>query len=173
MSQLILDPPWLRLARVSIGLREVQGPRHEMLIVRMWEDIKAPFRDDETAWCAAFVGSVLERCNIRSTRSAAARSYAKWGTKIDPPAVGAIVVFNRPGSSWSGHVGFVVGRDQAGNIMCLGGNQGNAVNIKPFDPSRVISYHWPTEHLHLLEASKARFPLPLVASNGLPSNNEA
>jgi uncharacterized protein (TIGR02594 family) len=168
-----LDPPWLVAARSHVGLREITGPKHELRIVRMWESIKAPFRDDETPWCAAFVGAMLEQSGIRSTRSAAARSYAKWGTKIDPPAVGAIVVFSRPGSAWSGHVGFVVGRDSAGNVMCLGGNQGNEVNTKAFPQSRVISYHWPTERLDLLEASKVRFPLPLLASNGQLSNNEA
>jgi uncharacterized protein (TIGR02594 family) len=165
------EPPWLTLARSYIGLREIAGPQHESRVVRMWESIRAPFRDDETPWCAAFVGAMLERVGVRSTRSAAARSYANWGTAISPPAVGAVVVFSRPGSSWSGHVGFAVGRDHAGNVMCLGGNQGNAVNIRPFAPGRVISYHWPTERLALLDVAPAT--LPLLASNGQLSQNEA
>jgi uncharacterized protein (TIGR02594 family) len=167
------EPPWLALARSHIGTAEISGVQHSAKIVRWWEAIRAPFRDDETPWCAAFVGAMLELSGIHSTRSAAARSYARWGTVISPPAVGAVVVFNRPGSSWSGHVGFVVGKDQAGNIMCLGGNQGNAVNIRPFAPGRVISYHWPTERLDLLDASHTVFPLPLLTSTGRLSQNEA
>lgn len=167
------EPPWLTLARSHIGTAEIAGIKHNAKVVSWWQAIRAPFRDDETPWCAAFVGAMLEMSGIRSTRSAAARSYARWGTAINPPAVGAVVVFSRPGNSWSGHVGFAVGRDQAGNIMCLGGNQGNAVNIRPFAPGRVISYHWPTERIELLDAAHTTFPLPLLASDGRPSQNEA
>ena len=51
-------------------------------------------------------------------------------TKLNNPAYGCIVVFSRAGG---GHVGFLVGKDKQGNLMILGGNQSNAVNIKPFD----------------------------------------
>jgi uncharacterized protein (TIGR02594 family) len=166
------DPPWLADARAYLGTTEIPGPKHNAKIVQWWVDIRAAFRDDETPYCAAFVGAMLERHGIVSTRSAAARSYAKWGTKIDRPAVGAIVVFSRPGSSWSGHVGFAVGRDHAGNVMCLGANQGNTVSIRPFVPSRVISYHWPTDWLYLIDEGWT-LPLPLLASNGRLSQNEA
>jgi hypothetical protein len=39
-----------------------------------------------------------------------------------------------------GHIAIVVGRrDQNGNLMCLGGNQEDAVNIKPFTAERPLS----------------------------------
>jgi uncharacterized protein (TIGR02594 family) len=110
----------------------------------MWERIKAPFRNDETPWCAAFVGSNLELEDIVSSRAASARSYERWGQKLYNPAVGAIVVFWRGSpSGWSGHVGFITGVDRSGNLLVLGGNQGDMVSIKAFSTSRVLSYRWP------------------------------
>lgn len=162
--------PWLALARTFIGTTEIPGAQHNAKIVQWWIDIRATIRDDETAYCAAFVGAMLERVGVRSSRSAAARSYLKWGTLIEPPAVGAIVIYSRPGCSWCGHVGFAVGRDKAGNIMTLGANQKNTVSIAPFAPARVLGYRYPTEYLSRLDHATA---LPLLASDGSLSTNEA
>ena len=71
-------------------------------------------------------------------------------------------------SSANGHVGFVVGEDQHGNLMVLGGNQGDEVNIKPFSPSRVLAYRWPG-----IWPASERFTLPVLNSDGRPSQNEA
>jgi uncharacterized protein (TIGR02594 family) len=166
------EPRWLTGARRYVGLREVPGTRHNPVIINWWSKIGQAFRDDETAWCAGFVGGVLEETGIRSTRSAAARSYARYGTRLTGPAVGAIVSFWRGSrNGWSGHVGFVVGRDAAGNLMVLGGNQGNAVSIVPFDMARVLAYTWPTGEPvpDLVGFSK----LPLLRSDGKLSTNEA
>ncbi|WP_232099079.1 TIGR02594 family protein [Aeromonas veronii] len=69
-----------------------------------------------------------------------ARSYASWGEKLEKPVAGCVVVFSRDGG---GHVGFVVGQDKAGNLLVLGGNQADAVNVKAFPRSRVTAYRWP------------------------------
>jgi uncharacterized protein (TIGR02594 family) len=160
---------WMAEARKHIGLREIKGPRHNPIIVGWWESIKSHFRNDETPWCAAFVGGVLEDVGIRSTRSAAARSYLKHGVELSQPAYGCIVVFWRGSrNGWAGHVGFVVGRDRFGNLMVLGGNQGDAVNIKPFSVDRVLGYRWPS-----IWPTAKRFKLPLLESNGQVSTNEA
>lgn len=163
-----MEPRWITHARRLIGVKQLPGPRHEARIVRMWEAIKAPFRDDETAWCAAFVGSVLEEVGITSTRSAAARSYTQWGVAC-AQRLGAVVVFSRPPSTWSGHVGFLVGRDPRGRLMVLGGNQGDAVNIAPFDTTRVLAYRWPLNELFPTSA----VDLPIIASAAKSSTNEA
>jgi uncharacterized protein (TIGR02594 family) len=163
------EPRWLTKARSYIGLTEHPGKKHNPTILKWWQSIRAPFRDDETPWCAGFVGGILEDLGIKSSRSAAARSYTKWGQGLPYPTVGCVVVFWRgKPTGWSGHVGFVVGRDAAGNLMVLGGNQGNAVNIKPFSKSRVLSYRWPAG-----EPKPGKPYLPLLRSDGRLSENEA
>jgi uncharacterized protein (TIGR02594 family) len=137
------EPVWLRRAKQEIGVTEVAGKQHSKRVLSYWELSKLPFRDDETPWCAGFVGAMLEDCGIKSTRSGMARSYQHWGQPCGP-VTGAIVVFWRGSKSGgSGHVGFVTGKDQRGNLLVLGGNQGDAVNIKPFSPDRVLGYRWP------------------------------
>jgi uncharacterized protein (TIGR02594 family) len=165
------DPVWLAEARRHVGQREIAGRRHNPLILRWWTAIRAPFADDETPWCAAFVGGVLEAVGIRSTRSAAARSYQRWGLNC-APAVGAVVVFWRGSpQAATGHVGFVVGRDQHGRLMVLGGNQGDAVNVRAFGLDRVLGYRWPPG-FPLPPAASVR-DLPLVQSDGTVSTDEA
>ena len=160
------EPRWLAEARRHLGAREISGRKHNPLILRWWTLIRAPFTDDETPWCAGFVGGVLESCELRSSRSAAARSYLKWGRALASPRPGCIVVFAR--GPRFGHVGFVVGTDRAGNLLVLGGNQGDAVNIKPFARGRVLGYRWPAN-----EALPDAAPLPVLALGGRLSQNEA
>lgn len=83
---------------------------------------------------------MLERAGIRSTRFESARSYLEWGVPLSSPVHGCAVVFSRDDG---GRVGFVVGRDAAGNILVLGGNQSNAVNVRAFPVGRVTGYRWP------------------------------
>lgn len=168
------EPTWLKVGRSYLGLKEYRGNRHNPKILEWWQLIRMPFTDDETAWCAGYVGGVLEECGIRSTRSAAAKSYhyTGWGQVLDGPCVGAVVVFWRktPNGPY-GHVGFVVGRDRFGNLMVLGGNQGDAVSIKPFNLERVKSYHYPAG---VIPVGGIGFDgLPIVDSNGIVSTNEA
>ncbi|MGU5817853.1 TIGR02594 family protein [Aeromonas caviae] len=137
----MMEMSWIEEARKHIGLTEIKGPKHNPEIVAMWKAIKrGGIKDDETPWCAAFVGACLERVGIVSTRFEGARSYVSWGEKLGKPVFGCVVVFSRDGG---GHVGFVVGQDKAGNLLVLGGNQADAVNVKAFPRSRVTAYRWP------------------------------
>jgi uncharacterized protein (TIGR02594 family) len=161
------EPVWLRRAKQEIGVREIPGPKHSARVLSYWELSKLAFRDDETPWCAGFVGAMLEDVGIKSTRSGMARSYQNWGQPCGP-IPGAIVVYWRGSKSGaSGHVGFVVGKDKAGNIMTLGGNQGDAVTIAPFSTARVLGYRWPSA----IDPSNTK--LAVIESNGIVSTNEA
>jgi hypothetical protein len=60
-----------------------------------------------------------------------------------------------------------VGKDKAGNLMTLGGNQGDQVSIRPFPMSRVLGYRWPEKEVVILA------PLPILGSDGKISTNEA
>lgn len=138
----LLEPAWLARARSYIGQREVAGTRSNPFILRLWTLIRAPFTNDSTAWCAAFCGGMLEESGIRSTRSAAARSYLNYGVKLSAPRRGCIVVFER--GPTHGHVAFVVGRDSRGQLLVLGGNQRDQVCIEPRSPLGVLDYRWPS-----------------------------
>ena len=136
-------PHWLEIARPLVGLHEVHGAEHNPEILSMWRVIKrSGIQSDEVPWCAAFVGACLERAGIRSSRFESAASYLTWGVRLDGPAPGCIVVFSREGG---GHVGFVVGQDEGGRLLVLGGNQGDSVSIKAFPRDRVTGYRWPVD----------------------------
>ncbi|EMO5715235.1 TIGR02594 family protein [Enterobacter bugandensis] len=135
------EPKWLTEARKYIGTREFKGPNHNPLIVQFWKDIRrGGIKDDETAWCAAYVGAMFERTGIRSSRFESAKSYLEWGAPLDAPMYGCVVVFSRNGG---GHVGFVVGQTPDNDLLVLGGNQSDAINIRAFPRIRVVGYRWP------------------------------
>lgn len=136
------EPTWLAIARRQIGVREIKGPRHEPRILAWWRAIKrGGIRDDETPWCAAFVGACLEEAGVRSSRFESARSYLDWGVPLAIPVVGCVVVLGRAGGG--GHVGLLDGITVDGDMAILGGNQGDAVSIAVFKPERLLGYRWP------------------------------
>lgn len=164
--------PWVAEARKYIGLQEIPGKQNNPAIVNWLIGLKAWWRDDETPWCGTFVGHCVEVAK-RFVPSAwyRAKVWADAGTTLTSPAYGCIAVFDRAGG---GHVGFVVGKDKLGNLMVLGGNQADGVNIKPFSRTRVVAYVWPSR----ADGSRSwptieRYALPVLQSNGKLSTNEA
>lgn len=139
-------PKWLSIARGYMGITEWKGSKHNPIILEWWIKIRAPFVTDEIPWCAAYVGACLEEAGIRSSRSAAALSYAQWGKKLPYPAVGAVAYMerrNKAGKLLGGHVGFVEGVDKSGNIVLINGNADDTVKHSSFPPSRILGYRWP------------------------------
>jgi len=136
-----MTPTWIVNALLNVGTREIKGALHNSLILSWWKKIKrGGIKDDETPWCAAFVGAMLEGSGIVSSRFESAKSYLTWGVKLTDPVYGCIVVFNRDGG---GHVGFVVGVDAFDNLLVLGGNQSDVVCIRAFGRDRVAGYRFP------------------------------
>lgn len=133
---------WIDEAVKMIGVREAPGAANNPEVVKLFKEIKrGGIKDDSVPWCSAFVGAMLERAGITSTRFEGAKSYLQWGVNLAAPAVGCIVVFERTGG---GHVGFVLGEDGAGNLLVLGGNQADAVNVRAFSRDRAKGYRWPS-----------------------------
>lgn len=97
-------------------------------------------------WCADFMNMVLRRSGIEATGSRAARSYLKYGKKIDEPRVGAIAVFTRGKNG--GHIGIVRGTDGAGNPIIVSGNHNNKVAEAVYPKSRVLAYVVPQDNSH-------------------------
>jgi len=97
-------------------------------------------------WCADFMNLVLRRAGGKGTHSRAARSFLKFGEKLDGPRVGAIVIFRRGGAN-NGHVGVVRGTDGAGNPIVVSGNHGREVRQSVYSKRRVLAYVMPPKYV--------------------------
>lgn len=162
----MIKPAWIVEALKNVGVTEIRGPKHNTVIVGWLDSLRAWWKDDETPWCGVFVAHCMKTAGHPLPKYwMRAKDWLNWGTSLSRPVYGCVVVFDREGG---GHVGFVVGRDQAGNLMVIGGNQGNQVNIRPFDRSRVVGYRWPAG-----AAAPEDKALDLVTSDGKLSTNEA
>jgi uncharacterized protein (TIGR02594 family) len=143
-------PKWLTLAKSYLGTKEVPGAgssKSNPKIDSFFRDAGFPGFYDDTSWCAAFVGAVMKRSGYPVLSSLAARSGRFYGTKLNQPKIGCIVVFWRESpTSWKGHIGFVTGINHATKTLkVLGGNQSDAVTEQTFPMSKVIAYRWPVE----------------------------
>ena len=138
------DPLWLKIAFAEKErvVREVPGAEHNPRILAYHATTGLGATDDETPWCSSFVNYCIEESGLQGTDSAAARSWEQWGREIASPVRGAIAVFSRGSNPAHGHVGFFVGMT-GGRISVLGGNQGDAVSIRPYDAARLICYRLP------------------------------
>ena len=135
----------LTIAGSYVGTDEIRGSKHNPVILEYFDAVGHGWvKDDETPWCAAFVGAVLHEAGYKGTGSLAARSYLGWGHKVSNPKPGDLVVFWRgKKDGWQGHVGFVVRTDKT-HVWCLGGNQSNSVNVTKYSKDRVLGYRRPS-----------------------------
>lgn len=117
------------LAEKEIGVVEWKDGSNPKVVAYFRDAGHPEITDDETAWCAAFVGAMLHRAGVEGTGQLNARSYLHWGVEVPRSEArpGDIVILKRGNSSWQGHVGFFV-KDNGKTITLLGGNQANAVN---------------------------------------------
>lgn len=161
------DTKWVAVARKYLGLKEYPGSATNPTILSWLAALLTPWRDDATPWCGVFVAECFREAGITPVKNFAwAQAWLNFGSRIAGPAVGAVVVFGRTGG---GHVSFVIGRDKVGNLLCLGGNQGDMVKVSPFQLGRVLGYVWPSG----VPVPTIGFnTLPLLNSNGQPSTNE-
>lgn len=134
--------PWMTIARKEIGVSEVHGIEHNERIVEYAGTTLLKATDDETPWCSSFVNWCITKAGIVGTKSAAARSWLKWGADCGPK-IGCIVILKRGDSEKSGHVGFLERFDPA-FVYVLGGNQKDQVNVSRYFRARVLGYKWPT-----------------------------
>jgi uncharacterized protein (TIGR02594 family) len=99
-----------------------------------------------SAWCGAFMDMVLKRTGHAGGGNLAL-GYARYGTRVAGPQVGAIAVMGRRGG---GHVGVVTGIDANGNPIILSGNTWNrstggrhAVAESVYPRERISAYVMP------------------------------
>jgi uncharacterized protein (TIGR02594 family) len=153
------EPLWILIAKRYIGLHEGPGSEDNPEVLKFYARAGHPeIRHDSVAWCAAFLGSVLQEAGLKGTGSLMARSYERWGIPLNRPRYGCIGVKTRRGG---GHVTFVLGETPT-NYICLGGNQGDRVCIEAI-PKRATSgsftaLRWPAD------APLSANPYPLLVS---------
>ncbi|HAV78856.1 MAG TPA: hypothetical protein DCX53_16010 [Anaerolineae bacterium] len=133
--------PWLPIAFAEFGNREVPGAQHNPRILEYLNSTdlaqKYPYLPDETEWCAAFVNWCIENVGLPSMNSALVNTWTKWGNAASEPKRGSVITF-RWDDGWA-HVSFYLG--EIGNyVICLGGNQSDAVWISVYHKKYVTSY---------------------------------
>ena len=136
------EPKWLKVALSEVGEQEIAGEKDNPRIVEYHAATKLQATADETPWCSSFCNWVFAQCGIQGTGSAMARSWVRWGQRLENPVYGCVVVLARGSQLIQGHVGFCVGVKN-GLVEVLGGNQGNKVCIEAFPRTRVVAYRWP------------------------------
>lgn len=136
------------IAKRFLGLEEVEGHTSNPQVLAMLRlDVKWPV-DDVTPWCSAFVNYVAFLLGLPRSKSLAARSWLAVGAPLDVRSAlpeNDVVVLkrgggNQPGPSVldaPGHVGFFAGL-APGEVIVLGGNQGNQVSIARYPAADVI-----------------------------------
>lgn len=138
------EPNWMQVARKEIGVKEYIGEGDNPDVVKYLKSVDNLSidlqRNDETAWCSAFVNWCMEQVGVSRTEKANARSWLSWGRDVTTPSPGVVVVLWRDSpDNWKGHVGFFV-QATADYVYLLGGNQDDQVSIKRYPQKRVLGY---------------------------------
>jgi len=131
-----------RRAKAQIGTREIVGKKHNPKVVGWFAQVGHSWvNDDETPWCAAFIGAMLDDAGLPHTGKLNARSYLDWGVDVDirDALPGDVVVFWRGSpKAATGHVADYEYHTPT-LIGCLGGNQRNAVRVAEYDREQLLS----------------------------------
>lgn len=175
-QQEISRPLWLEAGIKLIGVKETQGKGDTKQIIDWAKEeggnIAKAYTHDEIPWCALFANHILTSVGIQGTETLWALDFAgKWpSVRLIGPAVGAFAPMTRNGG---GHITTIIGKDQNGNVMGLGGNQHDEVNITPFTRSRFNQGFWWPKSVPIPPSTQIGYDaLPLVKSNGQLSNKE-
>lgn len=128
---------------MSKNVKEVPGASSAGRIISYHQHTSLKATNDEVPWCSAAMCCCFEELGLTSTKSAAARSWLGYGTRLKEFKLGAIAIFERgTPESMSGHVGIALNEDN-NVVQVIGGNQSNAVSIMKFPKAKLIAYMWP------------------------------
>lgn len=136
------DLAWMTEAKKHVGLKEnTSKTAHNPTILAWLKSLGAWWKEDETPWCGTFVAHCLKVAGVKYPKHwYRALDYINYGTKLKKPAYGCVAIKTRKGG---GHVCFVVGRDtKTGKLVCLGGNQSNAVSYALYADSEFQEFRW-------------------------------
>lgn len=131
---------FLQAALMEMNVREVKGKNHNPRILQYHKATSLKASADEVPWCASYMNFIIEeKCGVKGTNSAAARSFETWGKELQFPNPGCVVVLSRGSNPAYGHVGFYL-YESNDKIYIVGGNQNNSVSIEGYKKSRLVSY---------------------------------
>jgi len=155
------------------GTTEIPGPRSNPEIMS-WArelEVEQTYTNDDIAWCGLFMAYVVHKSGRKPVPNfLRARSWAKWGAKvdqeIDAASLGDVLVFER--GPVFGHVGIYIAEDQD-TYYVLGGNQSNTVNVTRIQKTRLIAVRRPIYNVKPWTAK----PYWVSDTGALISTNEA
>lgn len=134
---------WLDVAYAEHGVAEVRGGENER-ILEYFRSTTYHASEDEVPWCAAFVSWVLDQCQLDNPATVTARKFENYGTELPDWRPGCIgVLWRGSPTATTGHVGFVIAA-HGDQVVLLGGNQGDRVDLAIYPRSQVLSFRWPT-----------------------------
>lgn len=140
-------PKHLKHAYGDVGIVEWQGRRRTDgpnidLVNRIKKATGASIDTRKVPWCSYWIGTTLEESGMSSTKSGMARSYLKWGEKVDlddaKPGDVVVTYRGKHDDGVTGHVFYYLGGTPSGGILGLGGNQGDSVSIQEFATSKIL-----------------------------------
>ena len=168
-------PRMVRSAAQLLGVRELAGRADNPVIMAWASEVKhvldlhdLGYVADSVPWCGLFMAVVALRAGWGADvplRPLWARSWLEFGSAVDRPMLGDVLVFGRNGG---GHVGVYVGED-ATAYHVLGGNQGDAVTIARVLKNRLLGARRPEWRV----AQPASVRTVLMGATGPLSSNEA
>lgn len=129
------------LALSQYGIKEIVGKQHNPEVLKYFTEIGHSWvKNDETAWCSAFINWVAKKSGLEYSGKLDARSWLKVGDKVKIPRRGDVVIFWRGSKdSWMGHVGLFI-RETPNWVYVLGGNQSNQVKISAYPKNKLLGY---------------------------------
>lgn len=152
--------PWLSQMRAITGVKEFPGRASNPIIMAWRSDIARAFPEtvkyvatytgDEIAWCGFGLAGCCARAGVRppfgkddDEKFMYAKSWAHWGTQIEPRP-GCIMVFSRAGG---GHVS-ILERMDGQHAYIRGCNQSDMVNVAHKSMDTFVAAVWPSGWSH-------------------------
>ena len=155
-----VDAPWVKFAKASIGQSETLGPNDSPWIRKVLASLAGSWLLGQP-WCGAACARWMKDAGKGIPKHwYRAKGWLDWGTPLKAPVPGCVCVLEREGG---GHVFLVLGKTAKGDLVGIGGNQGNKVSIAAFPVSRVVGYRWPVGDPITTD------PLPILTATGSAS----
>lgn len=125
---------WVEWFRSKIGWTEFD---HDIELSKGWKYTGLNYDTvigSARAWCAMSLCTALEESGLKSSKSAAARSFSTWGQPCSFQFGAILPIRHAHGNH---HVTIFLGwKDEEKKLcFCLGGNQGNSINISVYNLS--------------------------------------